>query len=165
VTFTFEDGTIRTINSQSDSGSNTLGGKMLGYIATRQGNPCLAGQLITNAQDYLMDRMLASGAAALASSFSDTQKTTRENSDGTTTSFLSGDNGEYIAGETLAGSLTELTAYLRERQRNAVDLVYLNAGQDVVLHVESQIEIDYEPEGRKLDHASDHAKQVGYYLD
>jgi integrating conjugative element protein (TIGR03752 family) len=165
VTFTFEDGTIRTINSQTDSGKNTLGGKMLGYIATRQGNPCLAGTLITNAQDYLMDRMLASGAAALASSFSDTQQTTTQHSDGTTSSFFSGDEGEYIAGQTLAGSLTELTSYLRERQRNAVDLVYLDAGQDVVLHVESQIEIDYEPEGRKLDHASDHSQLVGYHLD
>ncbi len=165
VTFTFEDGTIRTINAQVDAGKSVLGGKQLGYIATRQGNPCLPGKLITNAQDYLMDRMLASGAAALATSFADTQKTTTQYSDGTTSSFFNGDEGQYVAGQTLAGSLTELTSYLRERQRNAVDLVYLDAGQDVVLHVESQIEIDYEPEGRKLDHASDHAKLVGYRLD
>jgi integrating conjugative element protein (TIGR03752 family) len=125
----------------------------------------LAGTLITNAQDYLMDRMLASGAAALASGYSDTQKTTTQHSDGSTSSFFSGEKGDYIAGQTLADSLAELTAYLRERQRNAVDLVYLDAGQDVVLHVESQIEIDYEPEGRKLDHASAQDKLVGYRLD
>jgi integrating conjugative element protein (TIGR03752 family) len=165
VTFTFEDGTIRTVNSQTDSGRNSLGGKMLGYIATRQGNPCLPGTLITNAQDYLMDRMLGSGAAALASGFAETQKTTTQNSDGSTTSFFSGDKGEYMAGQTLAGSLSELTSYLRERQRNAVDLVYLDAGAEVVLHVESQIEIDYEPEGRKLNYAHNQSDRQGYRLD
>jgi hypothetical protein len=70
-----------------------------------------------------------------------------------------------MAGQTLAGSLSELTSYLRERQRNAVDLVYLDAGEEVVLHVESQIEIDYEPEGRKLNHAHYQADRIGYHLD
>jgi len=165
VTFTFEDGTIHTVNAQATSGKNVLGGKMLGYIATPRGNPCLPGTLITNAQDYLMDRMLASGAAALASGFADTQKKTTQYSDGSTSSYFDGDEGRYVAGQTLAGSLSELTAYLRERQRGAVDLVYLDAGQDVVVHVESQIEIDYNPEGRKLDHASDRSKLAGYRLD
>lgn len=166
VTFTFEDGTIRTVNSQTDSGKNVLGGKLLGYISTRQGNPCLPGTLITNAQDYLTDRMLASGAAALAGSFADTQKTTTQFNDGTTSSFFDGDEGKYVAGQTLAGSLSELTSYMRERQRSAVDLVYLDAGQDVVLHVEAQIDIDYDPEGRKLDHAIDHSpNQLSYHLD
>lgn len=165
VTFTFHDGTIRTVNSQTDSGKNVLGGKMLGYIATRQGNPCIPGTLITNAQDYLTDRMLASGAAALAGSFAETQKTTTQYSDGTTSSYFDGDKGEYIAGQTLAGSLSELTQYLRERQRNAVDLVYLDAGLDVVLHVESQIDIDYDPQGRKLNHALDAKKNLSYHLD
>jgi integrating conjugative element protein (TIGR03752 family) len=165
VTFTFHDGTIRTVNSQSDSGKNVMGGRMLGYIATRQGNPCIPGTLITNAQDYLYDRMLASGAAALSSSFSDTQKTTIQSTDGATTSYFSGDEGEYIAGQTLAGSLAELTSYLRERQRNAVDLVYIDAGQEVVLHVESQIDIDYDPEGRKLYHAFEATNNLGYRLD
>ena len=152
VTFTFEDGTIRTINSQSDSGKNRLGGRLLGYIATQKGSPCLPGTLITNAQDYLVDRMFASGVAAAADGFSDTQTTTQRSTDGTLTQYFSGDSGEYIAGKTLSGSLTELTDYLRERQRQAVDLVYLDAGQDVVLHVETELHIDYDPEGRRLDH-------------
>ena len=44
VTFTFEDGTIRTVNSQADSGKSKLGGNLLGYISTQKGNPCLPGQ-------------------------------------------------------------------------------------------------------------------------
>ena len=154
VTFTFEDGTIRTLNAQANSGKNQLGGKLLGYIATPQGNPCIPGKLITNAQDYLTDRMWASGVAAAADGFADTQQTTQQSTDGTLTQFFSGDSGEYIAGKTLSGSLGELTNYLRDRQRQAVDLVYLEAGQEVVLHVETELPIDYDPEGRRLNHAN-----------
>ena len=166
VTFTFEDGTIRTINSQADAGKNRLGGRLLGYIATQKGNPCLPGKLITNAQDYLTDRMFASGVSAAADGFSDTQTTTQQTTDGTLTRYFSGDSSQYIAAKTLGGSLAELTDYLRERQRQAVDLVYLDAGQDVVLHVETELQIDYDPEGRKLDHANAITpNQLSYRLD
>ncbi len=166
VTFTFEDGRIRTLNSQTDKGKSRLGGSLLGYISTPQGNPCLPGKLITNAQDYLTDRMLASGVAAAAEGFAQTQQTTRSSNDGTITQFFDGNSGEYVASKTLSGSLGELTEYLRERQRQAVDLVFLEAGQKVVLHVETELPIDYDPEGRKLDHASDlSSKRVSYHLD
>lgn len=153
VTFTFEDGTVRTVQSQKAQGKNKYGGKMLGYIATEKGNPCMPGRLISNASDYLRDRLIASGVGATAEAFAETQETTIETTNGIT-SVIDGDANDYILGKTISGSLTELNSYLRERQREAVDIVYLAGGQNVVLHVESQIEIDYEPDGRKLDHAS-----------
>ena len=126
---------------------------MLGYIATEKGNPCLPGRLISNASDYLRDRLIASGVGATAEAFAETQETTIETTNGIT-SVIDGDANDYILGKTISGSLVELNAYLRERQREAVDIVYLAGGQNVVLHVESQIEIDYLPDGRKLDHAN-----------
>ncbi|MCF6256157.1 MAG: TIGR03752 family integrating conjugative element protein [Gammaproteobacteria bacterium] len=155
VTFTFDDGTIRTIStSKSTSATKTAGSKrILGYISDRQGSPCLKGTLITNASDYLKDRMIASGIAATADAYSSTQKTTTiEN--GVVQSFFSGDEGEFIAGKALSGSLSELSQYMRERARNAVDIVFLQAGQEVVLHVEESIDIDYDPNGRKLAYAN-----------
>jgi len=155
VTFTFDDGTIRTVStSKSTSATKNTGGKrILGYISDRQGSPCLKGQLITNAGDYLNDRMIASGIAATADAYSATQKTTVVDN-GIVQSFFSGDQGDFIAGKALSGSLAELSEYMRERARNAVDLVYLQAGQNVVLHVEESIDIDYEPNGRKLEYAN-----------
>ena len=124
VTFTFEDGTIRTLNAQANSGKNQLGGKLLGYIATPQGNPCIPGQA-----DYqcpgLPDRSdvgLRGGRRCRWLRRHPT--TTQQSTDGTLTQFFSGDSGEYIAGKTLSGSLGELTNYLRDRQRQAVDLVF-----------------------------------------
>ena len=154
VTFTFDDGRVYTQSSTRDGDTKTSNiRKILGYISDTRGKPCLNGQLITNAQDYLKDRMIAAGVGATADSFNQTQETTTV-SDGVTQSFFSGDQGDYIAAATLSGSLKELTDYLRERQRNAIDLVYLDGGQDVVLHVEDEITIDYLTKGRKLDYAN-----------
>jgi len=156
VTFTFEDGTIRTVSSNSSTSNTKLSGnkKILGYISDRQGSPCLRGLLITNASDYLKDRMIASGVAATADASAETQKTTVVSSTGSMQSFFSGDSSKYIGARALSGGLKELSEYMRERQRNAVDIVFLEAGQQVVLHVEDQIEIDYDPNGRKLEYAN-----------
>lgn len=154
VTFTFEDGTIITHNAQADQGKNKLGGNLLGYISDRRGNPCLPGQLITNAGDYLRDRMIATGFAAAAEGVATTQLDTIVSAEGHAQQFFAGNAADYIAAKTLQGGLNELTGYLRERQRNAVDLVFIPGGMDLVIHVETQINIDYKPDGRRLDHAS-----------
>jgi len=154
VTFTFDDGRVYTQSSTRDGDTKTTNiRKILGYISDTRGKPCLTGQLITNAQDYLNDRMIAAGVGATADSFAQTQETTTL-SEGVSQTFFSGDRGEFIAASTLSGSLKELTDYLRDRQRNAIDLVYLDGGQDVVLHVEDEITIDYLTKGRKLDYAN-----------
>jgi len=164
VTFTFEDGTIRTIStSKSTSATKKTGSKrILGYISDRQGSPCLKGTLITNASDYLKDRMIASGVAATAEAYASTQRTTVV-TDGVVQSFFKGDKGDLIAGKALSGSLAELSQYMRERARNAVDLVYLQAGQEVVLHVEESIDIDYDPNGRKLAYANPLSQPANSY--
>lgn len=155
VTFTFDDGRVYTQSSTRDGNTTTTNVRqILGYISDTRGVPCLKGQLITNAQDYLTDRIIASGIGSTAEAFAQTQETTVATGDGSTQTFFSGDEGDFIAGRTLSGSLSELTEYLRERQRNAVDLVYLDGGKDVVLHVEDEITIDYLTNGRKLDYAN-----------
>lgn len=168
VTFTFEDGTIRTISSAKSTADTKAGSKqILGYISDRQGSPCLKGRLITNASDYLRDRIVASSAGALAGALATTQQTTIKRNDGSIEQFFDGSTSKYIGSKALSGGASELTDYLRERARNAVDLVFLEAGQEVVLHVEDQIEIDYEPNGRKLEYAqsSSSLAKTGYHLD
>jgi integrating conjugative element protein (TIGR03752 family) len=164
VTFTFEDGTIRTVSTNKSTANTetSKSAKILGYISDTKGSPCIRGQLITNAEDYLTDRMLASGVAATADAYAQTQETTVA-SDGFVQSFFSGNSGEYIGSKALAGSLSELTNYLRERQANAVDLVFVPSGQEVVLHVEDQIELDYEPDGRRLNHAFSLSAMAGLH--
>ncbi len=153
VTFTFEDGRVTTINSQTDAGQDRMGGKMLGYIATKSGNPCIRGKLISNATQYLEDRMWASGFASAGQAFSDTQKRIDTTAAGIKETF-NGDAADYILGNTFSGSLRELVQYLRDRQSQAIDIVYVPNGQDFVVHVEKEIKIDYDPNGRMIDHAN-----------
>lgn len=152
VTFTFEDGRVTTINSQTDAGQDRLGGRMLGYIATKSGNPCIQGELISNASQYLQDRMWASGFGSAAQAFSDAQQSTTITPDGGVIQAFDGDTADFVAGSTLAGSLEELVRYLRDRQAQAIDLVYVPGGQEFVVHVEKEIKIDYDPNGRMIDH-------------
>ncbi len=169
VTFTFEDGTIRTISSSSSSSSSTKSGskRILAYISDRQGSPCLEGTYISNASDYLRDRIIASGAAGAADAFTSTQQTTVSRADGSLKTYFTGKTGDIIASSMASGGLVELTEYLRERSRNAVDMVVLDAGKEVVMHIEQQIEIDYEPSGRRLEHANPLSSmaKTGYRLD
>lgn len=64
VTYTFIDGTIRTVASK---GKEDGGG--LGYLADYQGVPCISGKYITNLPSYLAQTMgintIAGAAEAL----------------------------------------------------------------------------------------------------
>lgn len=151
ITFTFQDGTIRTVKKKQSGSSGQLS-EGLGYLSDRWGKPCIKGTLISNAAQYLRDRMIAAGAAATASASAAMQTTTSRDALGGSSTTVTGSEGEFIAGQTGTATLNELAAYLRDRMDQAVDIVYLDAGKDVVIHVEEQVDIDYDPAGRKLSH-------------
>ncbi|WP_020406865.1 TIGR03752 family integrating conjugative element protein [Hahella ganghwensis] len=161
VTFTFADGTIRTVTAKDKE----VG---LGYISDKWGQPCLPGILIDNAHEYIGNRVLVGGSSALSKAAAETNKTTINNVEkGLITTIVDGDSTKFLAGETLSASLGELAKWLEERQVDAIDLVYLQTGQDVTIHVEQQIEIDYETNGRRLIHYDSIAKTSipGQYID
>lgn len=151
VTFTFQDGTIRTVKKRQKGGSGQIG-EGLGYLSDRWGKPCIKGTLISNATQYLRDRTVAAGAAATASAAAAMQTTTIQDTSGGISTAVTGSQGSFIAGQTGTATLNELADYLRDQMDQAVDIVLLEAGKDVVLHVEEEIPIDYDPAGRRLAH-------------
>ncbi len=156
VSMVFWDGTISTQRA-----SDTVGG--LGYISNKWGNPCIAGTLISNASQYLQDRLLASGAGSLAEAAAATETTQVRDSNGNIVSFVSGESKNYIASKTFSGMLGETADYVKERQADAIDVVYIPSGKDLIIHVEEQIKFDYDPNGRKLDHANTQADTASYF--
>ncbi|CBL45392.1 Hypothetical protein HDN1F_35100 [gamma proteobacterium HdN1] len=160
VTFTFQDGTIRTVSEKQAGGAGGQLSEGLGYLSDRWGKPCIKGTLISNATQYLRDRMIAAGAAATAAAAAAAETTTqRDGVGGGTSTAVTGDMGNYIAGQTGTATLNELAAYLRDRMDQAVDIIYLDAGKDVTIHVEKEITIDYDPAGRKLSHIAMRSSQ------
>ncbi len=151
VTFIFDDGTIRTIDGESTNS--------LGWISDAYGVPCLPGNRVSNFKP-LIAAHLASGAitgAANAAALAETERSS--NTLGGVNSAVTGDIAKFMIGKSIAQSSQSMTAWLNERSRQEFDAVLVNAGQDIVLHIDQELHIDYHPTGRKLTHAKNQNTQ------
>lgn len=167
VTFIFDDGTVFTEGAGSGSSKGGGGGEgAIGYIADRNGVPCIPGEYIGNAGKLLAGRVGASivDAAAEAAAAAETTTIT-STSDGSVGSAVTGDTSDYIRAKSLSGGARELADFVREYMRDQFDAIYLPPGTDVQVNVEKNIEIDYDPVGRKLRHTeTSNLSKAGYYV-
>lgn len=159
LTFVFEDGTIRTVPKADNIYEGTASQRdvKIGELSDAFGNPCVVGERITNAYTYLAQRMgvVTASAAAEAAAASQTTQVTSIGGGGTgITSVVDGSTGEYVLGRSIADGTQEVARWLDERQAQQFDAVYVPPGADVAMHITEQIEIDYDPNGRKTHHAT-----------
>ena len=155
VTFVFEDGTIRTVRSSGASaGQRDNSAQPLATLSDPQGIPCVSGKLVSNASTYLAGRVLVVGTAAAADAVANSQTTTIVGgATGTATTIVDGDSAKFALGQATADGLQEAARWLDDRQATAFDAVVVPPGQQVAIHVEQPIRIDYEPYGRRLQYA------------
>jgi integrating conjugative element protein (TIGR03752 family) len=130
-----------------------VAGKGLGWISDRRGIPCVTGSRISNAVDYLSGRMLARGIETAGQAFARAQTTVNTTPLGGYTSAVTGNAMDYALGQTAAGGADELAKWIADRQSQMFDVVYVDTGAEVAVHIDHEITIDYEPNGRKLYHA------------
>ncbi|MFP5476094.1 MAG: TIGR03752 family integrating conjugative element protein [Gammaproteobacteria bacterium] len=160
VTFVFNDGAIQTVSSRGGSSAGAGGGSPgagqdLGYVSDAVGNPCIPGQFVTNAPAYITDVVGAKALDAAGQAFSDAQKTIVQSASGGSlgvTSTVTGSVGRYALGQAVAGSGDELSKWLLQRLKNSFDAVVTPAGQLLVVHVNQELRIDKNPQGRRLVH-------------
>lgn len=173
ATFVFEDGRTRSFpadtgqgggNSAAASGAGNAGStvhKGLGWISDRRGIPCVSGERISNATDYLAGRMLAMGIETAGKAYARAQQTITTTPLGGNTSVVN-NAAQFALGETAAGSSGELAKFIAERQAQMFDVVYVDTGAEVAVHLDKEIPIDYPPNGRRLDHArATHNSETG----
>ncbi len=158
VTYVFADGTIRTLSSDDQQGLARQGGggddRPLGWISDRRGIPCVTGERISNATDYLAGRIAASAAAAAAGAFSHGEVTNSVSAlGGVSTSVITGDAVKYAGGQALSGGASEISAYLQERAAQSFDAIYVDTGVELAIHIDIELPIDYENQGRKTTYA------------
>ena len=152
VTFVFDDGTIRTIASddgQSQGGSDAP----LGWISDAQGIPCISGERKSNAVAFLSQQIGIRAIQAAADAAAAAETTSVVSNLGNVTDSVTGDVGPYVLGKTVAGGSDAIAQWLLERQSQSFDAVFVAAGTAVAIHVDRELPIDFEPQGRKLDHA------------
>ncbi|MEM9257495.1 MAG: TIGR03752 family integrating conjugative element protein [Pseudomonadota bacterium] len=159
LTFVFEDGTIRTVPKPSDVYEGTASKQdiKLGEISDQFGNPCVLGQRITNAVQYLSQRIgvVSVQAAAEAAAASQTTQITSVGCGGAgIATVVDGSTGEFILGQSIADSANEIAEWLDERQSQQFDAIYVAPGANVSMHITEQIEIDYDPQGRRTNQAA-----------
>ena len=148
ATFIFLDGTIQTSRAEVNPENSTSG---LGWISDEFGNPCISGELKSNALNYLTQSTLVNTAQATADALSNAQTESRFDANtGESITSVVGDIDKFIAGYATRESLTEVSQWLNDRQLNSFDAIYIPAGQRVAIHIEEPISIDYDPSGRKI---------------
>ncbi len=151
--FVFNDGTIRSIQADSGSGSTSSisSGNNLGYISDVRGNPCITGTFVSNAAENLLLSAGAQGLAGVAGGVAQAQTTTIQNGNSTTNS-VDGSMSDFLFGQFGQAAANEVSSYLSDQQANQWDAVYVPAGVSVQIEIEQQIEIDYDPNARKLSY-------------
>ncbi|WP_346556579.1 TIGR03752 family integrating conjugative element protein [Mannheimia haemolytica] len=157
MTFVFNDGRIVS-TSHKGSGNNS---EKIGWLSDSSGIPCVPGERKTNAPEYLGTNFFLAAASAAAQGFSQSQTTTVV--DGSSVvGAVTGDQGKFILGQAIGNGLKESADWFRKRFAENFDAVYVPPGHRVAIHIEKEIEIDYNPQGRKVKYG---AKSFNTQLD
>lgn len=157
LTFVFEDGTIRTFPRPEDVSDSTQTSKKiaLGELSDAYGNPCVPGEKKSNAGKYLAGRITATAAEAAAIAAAASQTTEVQSIGGGSigsSTTVTGDRSKFIYNATLAGAAHETADWIRDRQSQEFDAVYVRAGEKVAVHINEEITLDYDPAGRKVNY-------------
>ena len=170
ITFVFTDGTIRTINGQSEDGgqggqrsqSNAASGagaggqsatQSLGWLSDPYGIPCVSGEKKSNAAEYLSTQFGLGMATAAATASAQSQTTSVTGTDSVVTA-VTGDAGKFALNSGIAGGLEKVSEWVAQRYGQTFDAIYVPPGQPVALHITQAIKIDYELNGRKVSYLS-----------
>ena len=174
VTYIFQDGTIRTVsadrNGSGGDGSGSTGAtanqvpvsgntatdmqNSLGWISDDQGIPCVSGKRVTNAPTYLASRVGLTAAEAAAAAAAASETTTILTGLGGSNSAVTGDKGRYVWASALQGGVKETDEWLKERMENSYDAIFAQPGMKLAVHLDRELQIDYDPQGRRLSHVT-----------
>lgn len=150
VTFVFEDGRIRTI------GENHSSQDRLGWISDTNGVPCIKGERKTNVRNWLLAQLGVGATSAAADAIANANTMVEQSPSGFREAFIDGDIRDFVLGKSVAGSARTLADWLTERAAQEFDAIFVMTGQSVAIHVDRSIQIDYEPEGRKLNYENNY---------
>ncbi|WP_193092058.1 TIGR03752 family integrating conjugative element protein [Halomonas colorata] len=161
ITFVFEDGTVRTLPEPEDvnSGGNESSRVKIGWLSDQIGIPCIAGQRSSNAKQYLGTQALltAAGAGVATLMSDDNDISTTFNTDGSVSTAMS---GSQAAQQIMASGVNDMSRWVNRLYGEAFASVFVPPGQDVAIHIDRELQIDYETQGRRVHYERDFS--LGY---
>ncbi|WP_416769066.1 TIGR03752 family integrating conjugative element protein [Pseudomonas sp. RHF3.3-3] len=159
LTFVFNDGRIRTLPTPqkltgrqgSSPSANPSSGRIqggIGWLSDPYGVPCIAGERRSNAQQYLGSRSLitAAGAGVAALLEADRADTGTVITPGGATVGA----GPSALNSILSGGVKDVGDWVNKLYGQAFAAVYVQPGAQVAVHLDRQLEIDYETLGRQV---------------
>ena len=149
ITFTFEEGRISTFPEASGEGdSNSVS---LGYISDNAGVQCIAGKFISNGASYLAQQVGLATLNAGAEAYSQSATAITSSPEGSTSTVT--DSDKFALGGAVTAGIDTASDWLTQRQQSAFDAVYVAPSSRITVHFEREISINYNPNGRKTNHA------------
>ena len=160
ATFIFEDGRVVTFGARTvepgkpgQGSQNRKNQTELGWISDRFGTPCVVGKRVTNAPQYLAQRVgLGTMEAAAAAAAASQTTTIYSPAGGGTASAVTGDQTQYVLGQAASKGVGEINKWLTERQAQSFDAIYVRPGAPITVHIDVNLPIDRDPAGRMVDH-------------
>ena len=100
ITYVYDDEVIHTQKSPANPDDITSG---IGWLSDARGNPCIPGDLKTNAPAVIARGVTTGILSGVARSYAEAQTTRRSNSDGATTTTITGDADDYALASAAGG--------------------------------------------------------------
>ena len=156
ATFVFEDGTIRSAYV-GDPGTRPGGGvyanNSIGYVTDEFGNPCIWGDRVSDAPEFLATRAALAGIEGYANALrqQEIQSTTFTDADGTAVvESIVGEASDYARASAYVEGIRETADWVRELQAQSFNAVYAPSGRTLSVLLEQELRLDYDPDGRKI---------------
>ncbi|PML40315.1 TIGR03752 family integrating conjugative element protein [Vibrio sp. 10N.261.52.A1] len=110
----------------------------LGFLADPNGNPCLTGERISNAPEYLTTKGLLDAASAAANAVAISQQTISVDGS-TSTSALTGNAAKNAAAESAAAFTGTVSEFIEARMGSSFDVVYTPPGTKASIHLRKPV--------------------------
>ncbi|PCF94082.1 TIGR03752 family integrating conjugative element protein [Vreelandella nigrificans] len=158
ITFVFEDGTVRTLPEPDDvnsgGGSNNASRTKIGWLSDSIGIPCVSGQRSSNAKQFLGTQALltAAGAGVATLMSDDSDISTTFNTDGSVSTAMS---GSQAAQQIMASGVNDMSRWVNRLYGEAFAAIFVPPGRNVAIHIDRELQIDYETQGRRVHYDRD----------
>jgi integrating conjugative element protein (TIGR03752 family) len=170
ITFVFNDGTVRTLPTPEDAAQAKNGSSQnnnqqldqiqggLGWISDPYGIPCIAGERKSNAKQYIGTQSLVTAAGAGVATLLGNQ----DESNSGTAVFGSTGSGQFgsatVTGnqamqQILSSGVSDISDWVNKLYGEAFAAIYVQPNAKVAIHIDQELQIDYEIKGRKVRYA------------
>ncbi len=153
ITFVFHDGTIRTIpRGPRRQPAERAAARWAGLDQRSLRHPLRQRRAAQQCPAVLGSQALITAAGAGVASLidSDSGRMSYVGSDGSIGTV--GISGQEAVGQILAGGVRDMSAWVNKLYGQGSPAVYVQPGAKVAVHLEKPLAIDFDPEGRKVDH-------------